>query len=136
MRGQRRRRERGGGSYRDWGFRALAAINGRPAASAPWVRDLSDYEIGEVTYKSQWGQVYAGVDRTAGTTTVQGEVVDPVWLIDTPSSSPIASTTATDTVAGTGTGSAQTGPVYGRRPASQTLPSGNYQNTIIATVTF
>ncbi|MGZ3258168.1 MAG: fimbria/pilus outer membrane usher protein [Croceibacterium sp.] len=66
----------------DWGFRALAAINGRPAAGAPWVRDTSDHEFGEVTYKSQWGQVFAGVDRTAGTTTVQGEVVGAVSLID------------------------------------------------------
>jgi spore coat protein U-like protein len=45
-------------------------------------------------------------------------------------------TVATNTLAGTGTGSAQVVPVYGRVPASQTLLSGNYQDTIIATVTF
>jgi spore coat protein U-like protein len=45
-------------------------------------------------------------------------------------------TVGTDTVAGQGTGSAQTVPVYGRVPAGQTLLSGNYQDTVIATVTF
>lgn len=45
-------------------------------------------------------------------------------------------TVGTDTLAGTGTGSAQTLPVYGRVPASQTLPAGGYEDTIIATVTF
>lgn len=45
-------------------------------------------------------------------------------------------TVGTDTLAGTGTGSLQAVPVYGRIPASQTLPGGNYQDTIIATVTF
>ncbi|MGZ3172054.1 MAG: Csu type fimbrial protein [Croceibacterium sp.] len=55
---------------------------------------------------------------------------------DSPRTLNWGNTVGTDTVAGTGTGSAQTVPVYGRIPASQTLPSGNYQDTIIATVTF
>lgn len=45
-------------------------------------------------------------------------------------------TVGTNTLTGTGTGSAQTVNVYGRVPASQTLPTGGYQDTIIATVTF
>ncbi|MGZ3256569.1 MAG: Csu type fimbrial protein, partial [Croceibacterium sp.] len=46
---------------------------------------------------------------------------------DSPRTLNWGNTVGTDTVAGTGTGSAQTVPVYGRIPASQTLPSGNYQ---------
>ena len=45
-------------------------------------------------------------------------------------------TVGTDTVAATGTGSAQTFTVYGRIPASQNVGSGNYQDTITATLTF
>jgi spore coat protein U-like protein len=45
-------------------------------------------------------------------------------------------TVGTDTVAGTGSGSAQTVTVFGRIPASQNLPAGSYQDTIIATITF
>jgi len=45
-------------------------------------------------------------------------------------------TVGTDTLTGTGTGSVQAVPAYGRIPASQTLPGGNYQDTIIATATF
>ena len=42
----------------------------------------------------------------------------------------------TDTLSGTGTGTAQSLPVYGRVPVSQSLPTGGYQDTIVATVTF
>lgn len=94
-----------------------------------------------------------GVDRTAGTTTVQGEVVAAMSLIDNAvflSNRIEDSFAVVDTrVSGihlrpedrdegrcAWTGSAQTVPVNGRLPASQTLPSGNYQDTIIATVTF
>ena len=45
-------------------------------------------------------------------------------------------TVGTDTVSGTGSGSAQSVTVYGRVPASQDLPAGSYQDTIIATITF
>lgn len=45
-------------------------------------------------------------------------------------------TVGTDTAAGTGTGSAQILPVYGRIPGSQSLPAGTYRDTIVATVTF
>lgn len=45
-------------------------------------------------------------------------------------------TIGTDTVSGTGTGAAQAISVFGRIPASQILPTGGYQDTIIATVTF
>lgn len=45
-------------------------------------------------------------------------------------------TVGTDTLSGTGTGTVQTPSVYGRIPASQSLPPGNYQDQIIATVTF
>ena len=45
-------------------------------------------------------------------------------------------TVGTDTVSGTGSGSTQTVPVYGRVTAGQNLPAGSYQDTIIATITF
>lgn len=45
-------------------------------------------------------------------------------------------TVGTDTLSGTGTGSAQSVTVYGRVPASQNLPAGSYEDTIIATITF
>lgn len=45
-------------------------------------------------------------------------------------------TIGTDTLSGTGTGTVQALPVYGRVPASQTLPTGGYQDTIVATLTF
>jgi spore coat protein U-like protein len=45
-------------------------------------------------------------------------------------------TVGTDTVSGTGTGSLQTVPVYGRIPASQPAAPGGYFDTIIATITF
>jgi spore coat protein U-like protein len=45
-------------------------------------------------------------------------------------------TPGTDTVNGTGTGSAQAFTLYGRIPANQSSPVGNYSDTITATVTF
>jgi spore coat protein U-like protein len=45
-------------------------------------------------------------------------------------------TAGTDTVSGTGNGSAQTLTVYGRIPAGQYLAPGNYSDTITATVTY
>ncbi len=45
-------------------------------------------------------------------------------------------TVGTDTVAGTGTGTIQSLAVYGQLTASQSVPSGNYSDTIVVTVTF
>ena len=45
-------------------------------------------------------------------------------------------TIGTDTVAGTGVGTAQTLTVYGRIPASQFIAPGSYADTITATLTF
>lgn len=45
-------------------------------------------------------------------------------------------TSGTDTVAGTGTGSAQSITVYGRIAASQPAAAGSYADTVTATVTF
>jgi spore coat protein U-like protein len=45
-------------------------------------------------------------------------------------------TVGTDTVSGTGTGSAQNVTVYGRIPASQLSPVGSYSDTVTVTVTF
>jgi spore coat protein U-like protein len=45
-------------------------------------------------------------------------------------------TVGSDTVSGTGTGSLQTIPVYGRIPASQPAGPGGYVDTITATITF
>jgi spore coat protein U-like protein len=46
------------------------------------------------------------------------------------------STIGTNTVAGTGTGAAQSITVYGRVPAQTTGSPGNYSDTIVATVTY
>jgi len=45
-------------------------------------------------------------------------------------------TVGTDTVTGTGNGSAQSITVYGQIPAAQYLAPGSYQDTITATVTY
>lgn len=45
-------------------------------------------------------------------------------------------TVGTNTVAGTGTGSAQTLNVYGRIPAGQLPPPGAYTDTVTATITY
>jgi spore coat protein U-like protein len=45
-------------------------------------------------------------------------------------------TVGTDTLAGTGTGLAITYPVYGSLPASQSVPTGTYSDTITVTVSY
>lgn len=45
-------------------------------------------------------------------------------------------TLATDTVSGTGNGTAQTIPVYGRVPPQSTPAAGAYTSTVTATITF
>lgn len=45
-------------------------------------------------------------------------------------------TVGVDTLSGTSTGTVQRIPVYGRVPAAQLLPPGNYHDTIVATVSF
>jgi spore coat protein U-like protein len=45
-------------------------------------------------------------------------------------------TVNTDTIAGTGTGTPQSLTVYGRVPATQTVPSGSYSDIITVTVTY
>jgi spore coat protein U-like protein len=45
-------------------------------------------------------------------------------------------TVGTDTVAGTGTGSAQSIDVYGKIPAGQNPPIGNYSDSITVTLTY
>jgi spore coat protein U-like protein len=45
-------------------------------------------------------------------------------------------TVSTDTVAGTGNGSAQTLTVYGKIPAAQYVTPGSYSDTVTATVTY
>jgi spore coat protein U-like protein len=49
---------------------------------------------------------------------------------------PWGSTAGTDTVAGTGTGTAQNITVYGRVPAQATGSPGNYSDTIVTTITY
>ncbi|MEZ5815787.1 MAG: spore coat protein U domain-containing protein [Hyphomicrobiaceae bacterium] len=49
---------------------------------------------------------------------------------------PWGSTIGTDTIAGTGTGSATVIPVYGRVPAQTTPVPGTYTDTIVVTVTY
>ena len=60
----------------DWGFRAFAS------ASGGGDRAMADHEFGQVTYKSAFNQVFAGVDRVAGHTTVQAEMVGALALVD------------------------------------------------------
>jgi spore coat protein U-like protein len=45
-------------------------------------------------------------------------------------------TVGTDTVAGIGTGTAQSLSVYGQLPAGQFVRPGSYTDTVIATVTY
>lgn len=45
-------------------------------------------------------------------------------------------TVGTDTLSGTGTGSAQTLTIYGRVPSPQTPPAGNYSDTVTITITY
>jgi spore coat protein U-like protein len=45
-------------------------------------------------------------------------------------------TVGTDTLSSTGTGLAVTYPVYGVLPASQSVPSGSYADTVTVTVTY
>ena len=66
----------------DWGFHAFASIDGQPTRSAPWIGDVADHEFAQVTYKSQWGQAYAGADRFGDQMTVQGELTGAISLID------------------------------------------------------
>jgi outer membrane usher protein len=66
----------------DWGFHAFASIDGQPTRNAPWIGDVADHEFAQATYKAQWGQVYAGADRTGARTTVQGELIGAVSVID------------------------------------------------------
>jgi spore coat protein U-like protein len=55
---------------------------------------------------------------------------------DAARSQPWGSTIGTNTVAGTGTGTAQNITVYGRVPPQATGSPGNYSDTIVATVTY
>jgi outer membrane usher protein len=60
----------------DWGFRAFAS------ASGGGDRAMSGHEFAQATYKSGFGQVFAGVDHTAGHTVVQAEMRGAVALAD------------------------------------------------------
>jgi outer membrane usher protein len=105
----------------DWGFHAFASVNGQPTRNAPWIGDIADHEFGQVTYKNQWGQVYAGVDRTAGKTTVQGEVVGAVSFID---NALFASNRIDDSFAVVDTGLAGMHVLYENRDVGRTDASG------------
>lgn len=65
-----------------WGFRFLASAQGGATSEAPFVRALADHEFGQVTDKAQWGQLFAGIDRSAGLTTVQAEARGAVSFVD------------------------------------------------------
>jgi outer membrane usher protein len=60
----------------DWGFRAFASANGAGDSA------MSGHEFGQVTYKSGFGQVFAGVDHAAGHTIVQAEMRGALALAD------------------------------------------------------
>ena len=60
----------------EWGFRAFASGSGGGNGG------MSDHEFGQVTYKSGFGQVYAGVDHVAGHTTAQAEVQGALAFAD------------------------------------------------------
>jgi spore coat protein U-like protein len=55
---------------------------------------------------------------------------------DNARSQPWGSTLNTDTLIGTGSGSAQSFSVYGRVPAQAPVPSGNYADVVLVTVTY
>ena len=60
----------------EWGFRAFASGSGGGN------RGMSDHEFGQVTYKSGFGQVFAGLDQVAGHTTAQAEVQGALAFVD------------------------------------------------------
>jgi len=59
-----------------WGFRAFASGSGGGN------RGMTDHEFGQVTYKSGFGQIFAGVDQVAGHTTAQAEMQGAVAFVD------------------------------------------------------
>jgi outer membrane usher protein len=65
----------------DWGYRLFASAQqeNSPGTSNDHV---SGHEFGEVTYKSRFGQLFAGVDRNGSQTTVQGEVNGALSILD------------------------------------------------------
>lgn len=65
-----------------------------------------------------------------------GAVLEYALYSDSGHSTNWGNTIGTDTVSGTGTGSAQTLIVYGRVPASQYVTPGSYVDTITATITY
>ena len=50
----------------DWGYRAFA--------SAADDSGIPDHQFAQGTYKSQWGQIFGGIDRIDGHSTYQGEL--------------------------------------------------------------
>jgi spore coat protein U-like protein len=65
-----------------------------------------------------------------------GATVNYTLYSDTGRTTVWGNTVSTDTVAGTGNGSAQSFTVYGRIPAQTTPAPGNYADTITVTVTY
>jgi outer membrane usher protein len=65
----------------EWGFRVLASGQAENSTGGSH-HAMTGHEFGEVTYKSQFGQVLAGVDHIGGQTTVQGEISGAVSLLD------------------------------------------------------
>jgi len=65
-----------------------------------------------------------------------GATVNYTLYSDTGRTTVWGTTIATDTVAGTGNGAAQSYTVYGRIPTQTTPAPGNYADTITVTVTY
>src|SRR5262245_3118918 len=68
--------------------------------------------------------------------TSSGNTVNYTLYSDTGRTTVWGNTVSTDTVAGTGNGSAQSYTVYGRIPTQTTPAPGNYADTITVTVTY
>lgn len=64
-----------------WGYRLFASAQRRDGSHGSQPTTL-DHEFGEVTYRSASGQLFAGIDRVGGRTTVQGEISGAVSLLD------------------------------------------------------
>jgi outer membrane usher protein len=60
----------------DWGFRTFVSANGAGNQA------MSGHEFAQLTYKSGFGQVFAGVDHVAGHTIVQAEMRGALALAD------------------------------------------------------
>jgi outer membrane usher protein len=65
----------------EWGGRLFASADDVASVQVPSHDTISSRQFGQLTYKSNWGQVFAGVDHVADQTTLQAELRGAVSVI-------------------------------------------------------